>query len=1325
MSLNLRARWLVIFFSLVIANVYGQVALSPCGLGIEEQEWEEGPLQSRPTFSNPVILPTEHFLIHYSLTDTNHETTQEWADTVAAAAEEAYAKLVARNWPLPPVDNPQSPQYDIYIWQIEGGQIDGVVKKESQIPGSNGWTSWMEVRKDPSQLHPTFPPLEYLKVIVAHEMHHVSQYTFQEFNSTNGWFWENCAVYWEREVYPGINILSDRFTNGNFTPNPLSDPQLSIDDNNDLYRYPGGIWAIYLEEAIGNGIILDIWQASGAHPDPASLNMWNIIDQVLQSPYYERTLSEALFSYSEWRYFTGSRDDNHHFSEAALWPSATTTTISSYPIQSQVGPLLGSHGSTVYYEFIGGSETTLALQFNGQDNRNWRTGVSSFSQSQQLEDEEMQLDPSTKNGFYESAWNEETRFVLSPVHIPLTPDNKLSGSFDYSASLEAAANVEFWCEVNTEPRNEGQFILDEQIPITSGQTRYFVSGSDYHVRLITERFEEPEEINKHSHWNNDFATYLFRRTQFDVRGDNHEVAKYATINLVNIGSTLLSTAGQGSLELDFRDPWYQEDDLGNQPGPDEFITYTTPFTPRGHYDPAKAPGVFLNVDVLEGRPFYECRAQENQDAEHHGEDFRWDFQGWTGNPNEVLIDEPGQIRTGVEFKVQGAQVNAVYKAHLAGNHNTITRSKGARQLARWQSATETFWLMTYEDAGNIYFTYSTNNGANWAKEEQVTPDVAGTVNTLPAIAVEESSTNPEITVVWRQQDGNGISYQWRSKNGPAGVWGDPSIFGITSPYSAQPAVAYSGDDAYLVIKGEDQLNNSGLFLFYLDEENEAVLVGQLPDSRESSQAVSLTVNHQNGNPLHMAWADGNEINYVAYNISQSAFQGFYPVSGLEEPLFPINHSPTVVVGLDGRPNVAWVGFDTELTAYVLLHRQRHSGNWLSINEVYYAYSNLAHPSLGAFWKPQDSGILRSTIEVNQNLCRILEFDGEAWSFSSGSYAGRYPTLSFRGDDLLMAYTESAPSAPFAIEPILQSAPSSSMSKGGHLATTSTMENGNGAISSHFRRERVTLEGLPTLNLAGIMAVDIGDPMIDVDGSRRQWPFLPDSLNNNRSGRFLRTRSLALGADMDTLRLSARVLATDIVRNGNLPNLPLFDIALVDSATDETLHLIERVPLSRLAEGRWTFSRSYAVPLRSFAGQTAYLRLASIYDRLRPGGVAPVRLSLFEFDGPANLAKSKGRPVNILSEPGRTFHLFPNYPNPFNPTTTISFVLPASGSVSLEVFDLSGRTVATLLSQTMEAGPHEVRWDGRDEWGNPVSSGVYLYRIRSGDFAKTRKMVLMK
>lgn len=91
----------------------------------------------------------------------------------------------------------------------------------------------------------------------------------------------------------------------------------------------------------------------------------------------------------------------------------------------------------------------------------------------------------------------------------------------------------------------------------------------------------------------------------------------------------------------------------------------------------------------------------------------------------------------------------------------------------------------------------------------------------------------------------------------------------------------------------------------------------------------------------------------------------------------------------------------------------------------------------------------------------------------------------------------------------------------------------------------------------------------------------------------------------------------------------------------------------------------------------------------------------------------------------SYDLFQNYPNPFNPETRISFSLGSSGFVSVKVFNILGQEIRTLLSAEKNTGVHSLLWDGKDNSGNPVASGAYIYRIESEGFISAKKMMLLR
>ena len=91
----------------------------------------------------------------------------------------------------------------------------------------------------------------------------------------------------------------------------------------------------------------------------------------------------------------------------------------------------------------------------------------------------------------------------------------------------------------------------------------------------------------------------------------------------------------------------------------------------------------------------------------------------------------------------------------------------------------------------------------------------------------------------------------------------------------------------------------------------------------------------------------------------------------------------------------------------------------------------------------------------------------------------------------------------------------------------------------------------------------------------------------------------------------------------------------------------------------------------------------------------------------------------------TFKLSQNYPNPFNPSTMISFSLPSEGHVMINIYDITGRLVSTLVDGSLSSGYHQVSWDGTDMFNSSVSAGLYIYSLQAEGVSLTRKMVLMK
>lgn len=152
---------------------------------------------------------------------------------------------------------------------------------------------------------------------------------------------------------------------------------------------------------------------------------------------------------------------------------------------------------------------------------------------------------------------------------------------------------------------------------------------------------------------------------------------------------------------------------------------------------------------------------------------------------------------------------------------------------------------------------------------------------------------------------------------------------------------------------------------------------------------------------------------------------------------------------------------------------------------------------------------------------------------------------------------------------------------------------------------------------------------------------------------------------------------------------------------------------------WTQLSPSGTPPSARAGS------AGIYDGANDrmivfgGSDGAVRNDVWALEGLSNT--TTGAPP--IASNALTLH--PNHPNPFNPSTTIRFELAARGRVTLRVYDVRGALVRTLLDETRDAGAGSASWNGRDDAGRVVSSGLYFYRIESNGESRTRKMMLLK
>ena len=102
-------------------------------------------------------------------------------------------------------------------------------------------------------------------------------------------------------------------------------------------------------------------------------------------------------------------------------------------------------------------------------------------------------------------------------------------------------------------------------------------------------------------------------------------------------------------------------------------------------------------------------------------------------------------------------------------------------------------------------------------------------------------------------------------------------------------------------------------------------------------------------------------------------------------------------------------------------------------------------------------------------------------------------------------------------------------------------------------------------------------------------------------------------------------------------------------------------------------------------------------------------------------------INDPEIPNSSFiiHNLHNYPNPFNPITTIEYSIPQDCFINITIYNIKGQKVKQLVNNQITLGKHSIVWKGKDDNNKPVTSGIYLYKLKTDNFEKTKKMILMK
>ncbi len=831
--------------------------------------------------------------------------------------------------------------------------------------------------------------------------------------------------------------------------------------------------------------------------------------------------------------------------------------------------------------------------------------------------------------------------------------------------------------------------------LNSGDTIWVVKKINHIARTELERTNYINKIVKHHDWNNNLEKWKIEDNLFFISHDFEEHnANFQELKPVTISNCLISAQSSQKGVIDFHDPWYV-DENGNQP--DNFRTVSSPYKPTGSALDTTG-GVFLNQSGPNQNwqlPYYSVRAQSEQVITFHGEATTWYFQGWEGD--NVQFQHPNQTETAVVFQADNAEARAVYKGHLASNQAGVLATNGQNKLVY----TNGTYHLVYADHGEIYYTYSTDDGASWSAEQRLSD--GGGNNRSPAIAVDESGN---LAVVWQQ--GQSIWFRLR-KNGN---WQSPlevyNMLVAASLGDATPVVAYGMNYFIVLWRDFSDMNGHNLKMKALDAYGYEGDVEVVSGTTGSSQHPTLCFDE--GYRFHLAWEENNHIYYSRFDFDGDRERYNYDVSkeclscntGYSQNAYP---SITTNSGSQRRAQVMWQIYSVAMEAGGIMHAAYDGSGWnytsFFDNHAEYSYRR---PSLRGFPGTTNNNKLQGVWyqDINQAIL-LAQYDGSSWTVTPTGEYGVNPTLSSNAtveERSKLVYRKYS-SVPYLVK---------STSQGLYSGTGSQATGSRAAALPMVAYQRQVI-GTPQ----GQLAVEVGPAKWNGEGLALQW----EGKTQGR-GRVVVFRSGLVDIGVQNrLNYQMRLVADssisrqwgsdwkgywELVSVGSEQVVARRSVSLSPGITGEE----RNVSVTGVSKGYWRF----------------VVEVPTKWQMLEHA------ITVWYIESGALQGEDIPEPVvtaGATEVQPQHYALFANYPNPFNPATTIRYDIPVPSRVELVVYDVLGREVARLVDGVQGAGRYTVQFQAAG-----IPSGVYIYRLRAESlddrgevFEARRKMLLVK
>jgi hypothetical protein len=640
------------------------------------------------------------------------------------------------------------------------------------------------------------------------------------------------------------------------------------------------------------------------------------------------------------------------------------------------------------------------------------------------------------------------------------------------------------------------------------------------------------------------------------------------------------------------------------------------------------------------------------------------------------------------------QLPALSAPHLQSYTSDVTGTNNQRKLARDSSGT---LYLAYESEGDIWYTTSANNGATWSAERLIS---AGTTNnSYPCI----TQRNGDVYVVWQRSEGGtywDIGYRRASDTTSSIQWyanyvNCPSPGPLPVIQAGTPAHSF---EMMIVYRTASNLQSARTTTVNPGTGNWTSYT--VNSTGSSSQNPCLAYRPGTSPYFGLTWDIGGGGNVYCQDFTGSGWSSTTTVSsGASAGGIYTNQYASYAIDSANNRLIAWQGYHQSLSLNVIVFSKNLNPTVYTEfgNYYYHPYyrpvitgHNSGHATL--LWYDDNGGGYKAV------------YNGSSWGTPT-SFGGKYQTVSTNnpaGGTAYSMYT-SGSAAPY------------------------TLAMGSGALSKEAGdwtySRRITLMNNNSFN--SISLEMSGPSIVDENGNTASLDFAPADDNAaytlGNIGTALTTAAAISGGTSLTLQFARTITVRNAGENAISTVVPL-SFEVIDAQTGEVLAR-ENVQVN---DGDTTINGNDVMSLQ-FTNQTGHgimFRLGSLPDNL--ADVYSASFGHIYMSPNPDAPKKSLKHDRFAQQKPATFNLSNNYPNPFNPATTLNYQLASAGYVNMEVYNSLGQEVKQLVDDMKEAGYYTIRWDA----GN-LSSGVYFIRLRISDqlgkplYQDVKKLMLVK